>query len=221
MLEKMNEEKTFPKAAFRATIRSRRAARVEASDNRPGTAQAALTAHVTGLVHSQQPAAVVGYASLPGEPSLDEALEAVIAAGAPVFLPATRKGEPLLLGQVTEPLDDLPRGTWDIREPRAPHTAPEALARFATPAQLLVLVPGLAYDSRGVRLGNGGGFYDRTFGPLGVFAHGDHADLRAHMHLVGICWNDELTDALPREEWDLTVDAVLTEAGLHTVSSDT
>lgn len=193
--------------------------------------------HVVELVRALRPAAVVGYAALTGEPSLDAALGLLLDAQTPVLLPATRKGEPLQLGRVTGPLDDLPRGTWGIREPAAPLPAPEALAGFAVAVgsegpvgsegetgdeqTILVLVPGLSYDARGTRLGNGGGFYDRTFGPQGVFADDALAPLRAGLHFVGVCWDEERTDDLPRADWDLTVGAILTESGPHLVSSDT
>ncbi|SMY11634.1 5-formyltetrahydrofolate cyclo-ligase [Brevibacterium jeotgali] len=174
-----------------------------------------------------RPAAVVGYAALPGEPSLDAALRMLLRTQTPVLLPATRKGEPLQLGQVTGPLDDLPRGTWDIREPADPLPAPEALGQVPDAdaagdgETILVLVPGLSYDTRGIRLGNGGGFYDRTFGPQGQFADGPLERLRARLRFVGVCWDEERTDGLPRAAWDLTVRAVLTETGTHLVSSDT
>ena len=212
---------SLPKAQLRAGVRARRAARLEASDPARRAAQDALTAQVSALVDARGPAAVVGYASLPGEPSLDADLERLIDAGVPVLLPTTRKGEPLLLGQVTGPLDELPRGTWDIREPHSPLPAPEAVAGSPAHGTVLVLVPGLAYDAHGVRLGNGGGFYDRTFGPRGLLADPRHAALRARLEFVGVCWDEERADALPQAAWDLTVVAVVTETGLHTVSSTT
>ncbi|MGO1654893.1 MAG: 5-formyltetrahydrofolate cyclo-ligase [Brevibacterium yomogidense] len=238
----MNSSGTSAKSALRASIRARRTARIDASRADSGGAPALYAEHVAKLVRAVRPAAVVGYAALPGEPSLDAALTALLDSQTPVLLPATRKGEPLQLGHVTGPLDDLPRGTWGIREPDRTLPAPEALARAADTAAagagvgagagagagaapILVLVPGLAYDTRGVRLGNGGGFYDRTFGPQGQFAGGVAdgvlAPLRARLRFVGVCWDDERTDDLPRAAWDLTVGAVLTESGLHRVTSDT
>ncbi|WP_198394176.1 5-formyltetrahydrofolate cyclo-ligase [Brevibacterium yomogidense] len=217
----MNTGEAVPKAQLRADVRARRASHLEAPDTARRTAQDALTAQVSALVDARQPAVVVGYASLPGEPSLDTALERLIDARVPVLLPTTRKGEPLLLGQVTGPLDELPRGTWDIREPHYPLTTPEALADSPAHGTFLVLVPGLAYDAHGVRLGNGGGFYDRTFGPQGLLADTRHAALRARLEFVGVCWDAERTGTLPRADWDLAVGSVLTETGLHTVSSTT
>ncbi len=214
------------KSALRASIRARRTARGEASSAEPPGAPGAFAVHIADLVRTIRPAAVVGYAALPGEPNLDAALERLLAAQTPVLLPATRKSEPLQLGRVTGALDDLPRGTWGIREPATPLPAAEALAPFADgdgpgAGTILVLVPGLAYDARGVRLGNGGGFYDRTFGPLGRFADEALVPLRARLRFTGVCWEDERTEALPHAEWDLTVEAVLTEWGTQRVISDT
>jgi 5-formyltetrahydrofolate cyclo-ligase len=200
------------KAALRARIRARRTART--TDPRPSPAQAALSSRVRHFVEAADPTAVVAYAALPGEPSLDDVLEDLISTGVPVLLPATRKGRPLLLGRATAPLDSLPRGTWDIREPAAPLPVAEARAEVAdAPAsRILVLTPGLAFDARGARLGNGGGFYDRTFGPQGVLAEPQHASLRARLAFAGVCWDDEVQDSLPVEPWDLRVSRILTDA---------
>jgi len=217
----MNTSGIPSKSGLRAAVRARRTARAEASAPHTSEPPAPHADQVARLVASCDPVAVVGYAALPGEPSLDDALAALLATGTPVLLPATRKGEPLRLGRVTGSLDDLSRGTWGIREPAAPRSAPEALAGSigdVQEASILVLVPGLSYDARGTRLGNGGGFYDRTFGPQGLFADDALAPLRARLRFVGVCWDDERTTALPREEWDLTVSAILTETGVHAVT---
>lgn len=66
----------------------------------------------------------------------------------------------------------------------------------------LVLVPGLAFDRRGGRLGRGGGYYDRWLaGFLGVTA--------------AFCRDGLLMDAVPRLPHDLGVDLVITETGLY------
>ena len=217
-------ESAFPtsqpadKAALRAQIRARRTARTE--DPHPSPAQVALSARVRAVVEDAAPTAVVAYAALPGEPSLDDVLEDLITAGVPVLLPATRKGRPLLLGRATAPLDSLPRGTWDIREPAAPLPVAEALAEFAdAPAsRVLVLTPGLAFDARGARLGNGGGFYDRTFGPQGVLAEPQHTPVRERLTFAGVCWDDEVRDSLPVEPWDLRVSRILTDVRSNVVA---
>jgi 5-formyltetrahydrofolate cyclo-ligase len=90
--------------------------------------------------------------------------------------------------------EDLRPGRYGVLEP-----TPEAPLE-ATAEMDLVLVPGLAFDSMGRRLGSGKGFYDRTFsaghrGPL----------------LFGMAFSFQLVDEVPSEPTDRRMDAVLTE----------
>ena len=71
-----------------------------------------------------------------------------------------------------------------------------------------VLVPGLAFDRLGRRLGRGGGHYDRLLPRLPA------ACLR-----IGVCFQGQLRDTVPAEAWDQGVDAVATEAGVWEVAT--
>ena len=66
----------------------------------------------------------------------------------------------------------------------------------------LILVPALAVDRRGVRLGRGAGYYDRTLGAAGPNAR-----------LVAVVRDDELVDRLPEEPHDLRMGWALTPLG--------
>jgi len=91
-----------------------------------------------------------------------------------------------------EPLEP---GRWGLLEPsEAPHHDP--------PVQLL-LVPGLAFDPRGFRLGYGGGFYDTTL-----------AQLPEGILTLALGFECQRCGPLPVEPQDLPVQALLTEAGL-------
>ncbi len=70
----------------------------------------------------------------------------------------------------------------------------------------LILVPALCYDKAGYRLGQGGGYYDRYLAEYGG-------------RTVGLCRAALLQTALPREEFDVPVHAVLTETGLSAAIS--
>lgn len=81
-------------------------------------------------------------------------------------------------------------------------------AREVFPAVLplaLALVPGLAFDAAGFRLGYGGGFYD-TFLPTFPGTS------------MGLCRAAQLADHLPHEDYDMPVDEVVTEHGLRALS---
>ena len=64
-----------------------------------------------------------------------------------------------------------------------------------------VVVPGLAFDKLGYRLGYGGGYYDRFL-------------TQCRAYSVGLCRSSDTGYELPRDEWDVAVDCVLTELGL-------
>lgn len=64
----------------------------------------------------------------------------------------------------------------------------------------VVLVPLVAWDDRGVRLGRGGGFYDRAF-----------ADKPASVDLVGLAYEFQHDSQIPVEDWDVRLDHVVTE----------
>lgn len=91
--------------------------------------------------------------------------------------------------------------------PLTPHLTPGAFSipepvGGAPAAQVdLLVVPGLAFDRAGSRLGFGGGFYDRF-----LQDHPDFAKL-----VVGLCYTGQILDDLPRDDWDVRVNALCTE----------
>nr|WP_320131951.1 5-formyltetrahydrofolate cyclo-ligase [uncultured Holophaga sp.] len=91
-----------------------------------------------------------------------------------------------------EPLEP---GMWGLMEP--------ALAQHLTPPVQLLLVPGLAFDDRGFRLGYGGGFYDALLGHL-----------PRETLTLAVGFESQRTTALPVEPQDLPVRGLQTEQGL-------
>jgi len=96
---------------------------------------------------------------------------------------------------------DLVAGAFGVREPGA------GARRIEVAALEVLLVPGLAFDETGMRLGRGGGFYDRLLAL---------PDLRAR--LVGVCFEVQVLPELPVEAHDRAVDAVVTENGVRIFS---
>ena len=231
--ESNDTTKHSDKTALRAKVR-----KIRRSGGHPASAQKELASTALELIADRP--AVVAYAALPGEPNLDPALNAYMSRGGTVFLPVTHPNEPLSWGRAPGTMDLPPQGKWRIREPREELTTEQlaehlvTLARTAsrnrdedrggtlgaeaTPGVLpqerpwapLVLIPGLRFGVDGTRLGNGGGFYDRTFGPRGA------APALAHeVPLTGVCFSWEFGGRLGAEDWDLAVGSVLTEDGLR------
>ncbi len=142
----------------------------------------------------QQATALVGYIPLPGELPVLPLLTQALRQGKLLFLPRFQEGG-YTLAQVRHWEGELQPGKYRIPEP-APF-CPEARK---LPASTLWLIPGLAFDRRGTRLGRGGGFYDRlrTRFPEGF--------------PLGLCHPCQLleTEEIPAEPWDRPVRLILT-----------
>jgi len=95
-----------------------------------------------------------------------------------------------------ETTDSFEKGSFSIPEPG------ENLKKV-DPAQIdIMLVPGMAYDSCGIRLGRGKGYYDRFCGKM---------DKKLRPLFIGVTANKNIFSAFPADTWDLKVDALVTE----------
>ena len=90
-------------------------------------------------------------------------------------------------------LTDLVPGIWGIPEPKA------GAQEVKEPG--IMLVPGLAFDQNGYRLGYGGGYYDRY-----LAGRPDLAE-----NTIGIAYQVQRVDRVPREEYDLPVKRIVTD----------
>ncbi len=177
------------KARWRERIRAARRSRDAAQRARDAASLTAavldLTARVDGPICAFLPVDV--------EPWEAAGVEALRTAGHEVLLPVVvQRGAPLDWARYTGP-DGLVPAPFGLREPAGPRLGPDAVGRAR-----LVLVPALAVDRRGVRLGQGGGFYDRTL-PRAA----------AGVPLVAVLGEGELVDALPAAPYDRRVTAAV------------
>ena len=139
-------------------------------------------------------ATVCAYVPVGTEPGSVAMLDALRAAGRRVLLPIVTGREPLDWG-VYFGADSLVPGPFGLREPTGLR-----LGRGAVANADAVLIPALAVDRRGVRLGRGAGHYDRSLG--GVTAP-----------RIAIVRAEEFVDRLPVEPHDVLMTAVLTPSG--------
>lgn len=140
-------------------------------------------------------AAVAGYFPLRDEADPRGLMAALAARGHPLALPCVVPGAPLVFRAWTmgDTLHANPRA-YGIAEP---------LASVPIVVPALVLVPLLAFDAAGTRLGYGGGYYDRTLAAL--------TGARA----IGIAYAGQEVPALPRAAHDHPLEAVITENGVR------
>jgi 5-formyltetrahydrofolate cyclo-ligase len=103
---------------------------------------------------------------------------------------------------------DWPRDSFGIPEPPA---TLEALSESDLGrASVFVVTPGLAFDRSGGRLGRGRGYYDRFLSS----ARASAARRGASVFACGLCYAAQVLDELPRNEFDVPVDLIVTEEGL-------
>lgn len=186
---------TTDKKALRADLLARRAALY------PGEmVKASLT--VARLVREiprwRSAAEVLAYWPTRNELDTRPLIAGLWGRGARVLLPRCRRDEPGLadvacvLGE-----SDLVSGAFSIMEPGP------GCAVITTAAPDVILVPGVGFDRAGFRLGFGGGYYDRLLA---------RPDMGKALK-IGLAYGFQVLEALPREPWDLPVDAVCSEDG--------
>jgi 5-formyltetrahydrofolate cyclo-ligase len=135
---------------------------------------------------------LVGYAPMPGEVDPGSVLDAAHARGVPVYLPRL-EGDAL---RFLAPDGPLVPGRHGVLEPAS------GTPLGGTDPATMFLVPGVAFDLTGTRLGRGGGHYDRAL-PACPGAT-----------TVGVAFEFQIIPRLPRDAWDVSVWAVATDARL-------
>jgi len=146
---------------------------------------------------------VMVYLAHGSELNLDQAITNLLDRGITVAVPEVSETgsdmRPILLDTLSASALDVDR--FGIRVP---------LKRHEVELQALdvVIVPGVAFDRSGARLGRGGGFYDRFLKSL----------LDGTMR-VGACFSAQLLEEIPTDPHDLAVDLIVTESGIHQVEN--
>ena len=140
----------------------------------------------------QESKAVLLFAPLPDEPDVWPLLDEALAANKIVALPSFVSGTNTYVARrVTNPARDLIVGQFGIRE------VAELSPEMALNQLDLVLVPGIAFDPHGNRLGRGKGFYDRLL-----------AAVRGTK--CGVAFDEQLVDAVPVGPLDIPLNCILT-----------
>lgn len=162
-----------------------------------GESRAICTALQRLLVPSRR---VLLYAPLPGEVDIW-----------PIFDWLLEHGIEPALPQVDWERETMAAASYDgVREALIPTgpglVQPADHAEIFEPASLdVVVAPGLAFDASGGRLGRGGGYYDRFL-----------AGIPERVRIIGVGFDAQVVDAVPREPHDRVMDVVVTGRGVIT-----
>ncbi|MFN2557811.1 MAG: 5-formyltetrahydrofolate cyclo-ligase [Nitriliruptorales bacterium] len=177
------------KRALRRVVRERRRA---VPPEQRTLASAAAAEHLLALPEVSVCRTLALYAALPDEADPAVAIPRLLARGVQPLFPRVVGGE--LEFVPVDGLAALVPGFRGVREPPGQSIAADQLD--------VVVVPGVAFDTGGGRLGQGGGHYDRLL-----------ARLPARILRVGFCLALQLVTSVPRDPHDLAVDVLVTEEG--------
>jgi 5-formyltetrahydrofolate cyclo-ligase len=137
------------------------------------------------------------YCALAGEVPTERVRHAYLAAGARLYYPRVAGSRTLAFYPHREG-DGWETGPYGIPEPSSPPGVEPRLSGWD-----IIVVPGLAFDRRGNRLGHGFGYYDRFL-----------AGLPDSVTLVGLAWASQRIPEVPVDAWDVPVHALVTEEGV-------
>jgi 5-formyltetrahydrofolate cyclo-ligase len=193
----------------KTSLRSRfRELRREISERKRQPADHAINAAITKLVAERNAARVAGFLAFDGEPDIAPALTELNLNGIEIYLPVIETGAAhdflsfrrWPAGGASAPPGALRRNSIGIREPVVGELC--AVSDFD-----VMLIPLVAWDESGGRLGMGAGYYDRALEGVAAATR----PLR-----IGVAYQIQRADALPMSETDVYLHGLLTESGLFT-----
>lgn len=179
---------TARKSTVRRLVVARRGQVTPEQRTAAGTA---VSGRIAALPELAKARTILGFASFGAELPTDPVMQWVLSSGRRLLAPYV-DGTELRAAEVRS-LEDLAPGYRGIREPvqRTPVDPAEAA---------VVLVPGVAFDEQGRRLGYGGGFYDAFL-----------AGIAAGVPRIGLCFDLQVVDEVPAGSDDEPVDLIVTE----------
>jgi len=183
----MNEVR-IRKAELRAEVRARRDA---IPPDERARLSAVMMSRLLDILTAFAPRMVMLFSSFGSEVSTRGVIEALARGGTQIALPLVAGTD--LRSVLFRPGDPTRTARYGAAEPvAAPEVPPEALDA--------IVVPGLAFDREGYRVGYGRGYYDRFL-----------ARVRPSAPRVGIAFGVQIVDAVPHRDGDERVDAIVTE----------
>lgn len=186
----MSERIDHAKRALRAELRERRQL---LSDAQRRTAAEQIAGRLDALIETQGAASLSCYLSTLTEPGTREFVTGAVALGIRVLLPVTRE-DGLLDWAVADESGGTAKGMWGLPEPTG-----ELLGPIAVNDVDLMIIPAAAVDRRGMRLGWGRGYFDKTLGSM-----------QDRPPVFAVVYDSEILEEVPYDIHDQAVDGVVT-----------
>jgi 5-formyltetrahydrofolate cyclo-ligase len=155
----------------------------------------AIKEHLFGLNEFQKAKIIFFYFSFGSEAATQKMIRECLSAQKRIFLPAVNRDKKELLWAEVQDFKTLKPGPYGILEPS------QNFKELAVEKIELVIVPGIAFDRYGFRLGYGGGYYDRFL-----------CILPPRVAKIGLAYELQIVEEIPCEEQDYPVDKIITEA---------
>ena len=144
----------------------------------------------------QEADTILMYHSLPDEVNTHSALDQLLAMGKKVFLPKVVNDTEMTIHEYTGADSLQPSEPYGILEPTTPELS-------IINCQLsIAIVPGMAFDKQGHRLGRGKGYYDRFLSRI------------PNIYKIGVCFPFQMLESIPSESTDVVMDEVITSLNL-------
>lgn len=139
---------------------------------------------------------ILFYAALDDEINIDACIENALSLDKKVGLPVCLDNNGNMNFYYISSLSDIKSGFFGVREPDT-----KKCTQITDFSKALCVVPAIAYDKLGYRLGYGKGYYDRFLQNFSSIS-------------VGLCYNELVNEKLPIGEYDIPVDYIITQNGL-------
>lgn len=140
---------------------------------------------------------ILAYVSTPEEVSTHEIIKTALKNGKKIFVPRIH-GDQMMVCPISD-WKELKPGNFGILEPceTINHELPEQID--------VILIPGIAFDARGHRIGYGRGFYDRFLSQI------NNTNNSKNTLKIGLAFHQQIVDEISEEEHDVPLDVIITE----------
>lgn len=180
-------------AACKKELRQKMLAQRRAlSSERTAEMRKSLTRQVLALPQYRKARRILAYLALPGEADLDDFIRAALSEGKEMYVPVCLPGHHMEAGRLHS-MDHFIKGPYGLRD------LPRGYSKALPQEMDLVLVPALACDSYGARLGHGAGYYDRYLPEVPLEKR------------IAVIWDFQAAERIPTDSFDQNMCGFVTE----------